>query len=86
MENNENPLRAGLATDRIPAPCVVVIFGASGDLTKRKLVPALYNLAVSRLLPAGFSVLGVARRAKSDEHSGEQKKDDRAVFPAQAAR
>src|SRR5216110_929657 len=42
-------------------PCAMVIFGASGDLTKRKLIPALYNLALERLLPAGFSVIGVAR-------------------------
>jgi glucose-6-phosphate 1-dehydrogenase len=64
---NDNPLREGIASDRIPDPCTVVIFGASGDLTKRKLMPALYNLALSRLLPAGFSVLGVARRPKPDE-------------------
>ncbi len=69
-----NPLREGLATERIPAPCSVVIFGASGDLTKRKLIPALYNLAVSRLMPPGASVVGFARRPKSDdEFRGEQK-------------
>ena len=63
MNHDENPFRQGLATsDRVPSPCALVIFGASGDLTKRKLMPALYNLAVSRLLPPGFSVLGVARR------------------------
>jgi glucose-6-phosphate 1-dehydrogenase len=68
MNHDENPFRQGLATsDRVPSPCALVIFGASGDLTKRKLVPALYNLAVSRLLPPGFSVLGVARRPKSDD-------------------
>ena len=41
-------------------PCAVVIFGASGDLTKRKLVPALYNLAQQRLLPDSFAIVGVA--------------------------
>ncbi len=46
-----NPFRVGLETERTPAPCAFVIFGASGDLTRRKLLPALYNLAVSRLLP-----------------------------------
>ncbi len=56
----DNPFRAGLETDRIPAPCVFVIFGASGDLTRRKLIPALYNLAVSRLLPPGMSIVGFA--------------------------
>ena len=56
----ENPLRAGLQTERTPAPCVFVIFGASGDLTRRKLVPALYNLAVSRLLAPGTTIVGFA--------------------------
>jgi glucose-6-phosphate 1-dehydrogenase len=55
-----NPFRVGLETERTPAPCVFVIFGASGDLAKRKLLPALYNLAVSRLLPPGFSIVGFA--------------------------
>src|SRR5262249_31807645 len=42
-------------------PCAFVIFGASGDLTKRLLVPALYNLAAARLLPDEFAVIGIAR-------------------------
>jgi glucose-6-phosphate 1-dehydrogenase len=62
-----NPLRRGLVEDRTGDACAVVIFGASGDLTRRKLMPALYNLGVSRALPGGFAVTGVARRAKSDE-------------------
>ena len=41
----ENPLVEGLRLERTPEPCTMVIFGASGDLTKRKLVPALYSLA-----------------------------------------
>jgi glucose-6-phosphate 1-dehydrogenase len=48
--------------ERTPDPCVVVIFGASGDLTKRKLLPALYHLEQGGLLPEDFAVLGVARR------------------------
>ncbi len=48
--------------ERIPDPCVVVIFGASGDLTKRKLLPALYHLEQEGLLPSDFAVVGVARR------------------------
>jgi glucose-6-phosphate 1-dehydrogenase len=48
-------------------PCVVVIFGASGDLTKRKLVPALYRLMKQRLIPAEFAVLGSARTVISDD-------------------
>jgi glucose-6-phosphate 1-dehydrogenase len=47
---------------RIPEPCIVVIFGASGDLTKRKLLPALYHLDQFGLLPDDFAVVGVARR------------------------
>src|ERR1700724_4470568 len=42
------------------ARCVLVLFGASGDLTKRKLVPALFNLAKANLLPDNFAILGVA--------------------------
>jgi len=69
-----NPLRRGLVEDRTSDACTVVIFGASGDLTRRKLVPALYNLAVSRSLPGGFAVVGVARRAKTAEQfRGEMK-------------
>jgi glucose-6-phosphate 1-dehydrogenase len=48
--------------ERIPEPCIVVIFGASGDLTKRKLLPALYHLEQEGLLPKDFAVVGVARR------------------------
>jgi glucose-6-phosphate 1-dehydrogenase len=66
-EPSENPLRAGLRMHRTPQPCAVVIFGATGDLTHRKLVPALYNLQRERLLPPGFSVLGFARRDWSDD-------------------
>src|SRR5260370_7928878 len=48
--------------ERTPDPCIVVIFGASGDLTKRKLLPALYHLEQAGLLPEKISVVGVARR------------------------
>jgi len=61
----------GPAPEGAPAqpagPCAVVIFGASGDLTRRKLVPALYNLQRKGLLPERFSVVGLARREMSDE-------------------
>jgi glucose-6-phosphate 1-dehydrogenase len=46
-------------------PCVMVIFGASGDLTKRKLIPALYNLTRENLLSKEFAVVGCARREMS---------------------
>ena len=62
-----NPLREGLIKERVPEPQVMVIFGASGDLTRRKLLPALYTLARERLLPAPFAVVGFARRPLGDE-------------------
>jgi glucose-6-phosphate 1-dehydrogenase len=63
----ENPLLAGLRLRRTPEPCALVIFGASGDLTQRKLIPALYSLALRRLLPENFGVVGVARTEASTE-------------------
>ena len=51
---------------RKPDPTVVVIFGASGDLTKRKLLPALFHLEQAGLLPDEFSIVGVARRPLQD--------------------
>jgi glucose-6-phosphate 1-dehydrogenase len=63
----ENPLLEGLTLRRTPDPCVLVIFGASGDLTRRKLIPALYALAYRRLLPERFGVVGVARTEMSDD-------------------
>ena len=56
------PLGEGLVEQRLPDPCAMVIFGASGDLTKRKLLPALYSLYCDHLLPHAFSVVGFARR------------------------
>ena len=67
-----NPLREGLRIKHSPEPCVMVIFGATGDLTHRKLLPALYNLALETPLPAGFSVVGFARRPYTDEQFREQ--------------
>src|SRR5262249_55900067 len=62
-----NPLREGLAAERIPEPATMVIFGASGDLTKRKLLPALYSLTRERLLPGRFAVIGYARKQLTDD-------------------
>ena len=62
-----NPLRVGLRQERVISPQCIVIFGASGDLTHRKLVPALFELYRQRRLPSEFSVLGCARRPWSDE-------------------
>ncbi|MBF6600483.1 MAG: glucose-6-phosphate dehydrogenase [Dehalococcoidia bacterium] len=75
-----NPLRAGLRLPRTPDACALVVFGATGDLTARKLVPALYNLARERLLPGGFSVVGFARRGWSDEQFRAAMKDAVAKF------
>jgi glucose-6-phosphate 1-dehydrogenase len=57
----ENPLLEGLLLRRRPDPCALVIFGASGDLTHKKLMPALYALMIRRLLPSRFAIVGVAR-------------------------
>ena len=61
-----NPLRVGLRQERVIAPQCLVIFGASGDLTHRKLVPALFELFKQRRLPSEFALLGCARRPWSD--------------------
>jgi glucose-6-phosphate 1-dehydrogenase len=61
-----NPLREGLVLPRTPDPCAMVIFGATGDLTARKLMPALYNLALNHYLPQGFTVVGAANSPLSD--------------------
>src|SRR5258708_19943160 len=52
---------------RPAGPCSLVIFGASGDLTKRLLIPALYHLKRSRLLPEEFALIGISRAELSDE-------------------
>jgi glucose-6-phosphate 1-dehydrogenase len=63
----ENPLRVGLRQERTPEPLIMVIFGASGDLTQRKLVPALYQLKRERRLPPEMTIVGVARREWSHD-------------------
>jgi glucose-6-phosphate 1-dehydrogenase len=61
-----NPLKAGLGRDQDVPPFAMVIFGASGDLTQRKLAPALYNLMIDGLLPSRFGVVGFSRSAMDD--------------------
>ncbi len=63
----ENPLRTGLQQDRIPEPQILVIFGASGDLTQRKIVPAIYQMSRERRLPPELTIVGVARREWSHD-------------------
>src|SRR5439155_2198395 len=71
----ENPLLEGLQLRRTPDPCILVIFGASGDLAHRKLFPALYSLAFRRLLPQHFAVVGVSRSQISDDEFRQQMKE-----------
>jgi glucose-6-phosphate 1-dehydrogenase len=68
----ENPLRIGLMQERTPEPLILVIFGASGDLTARKLIPAVYNLKQQRRLPPELTIVGVARRDWSHDYFREQ--------------
>jgi glucose-6-phosphate 1-dehydrogenase len=74
QQREENPLEAGLSLRRTPDPCALVIFGASGDLTHKKLLPALYALAVRRLLPPRIAIVGVARTEGDDDSWREEMK------------
>lgn len=72
LDLSVNPFREGLADDRAAEPCAFVIFGATGDLTHRKLIPALFNLFLQGLLPTNFAVVGFARREWSDDKFREE--------------
>src|SRR3970040_2745629 len=65
----------GFSPVKRPHACVLVIFGASGDLTKRKLIPALYNLALEKRLPERFAVVGYARSEMTDEEFRESMRE-----------
>jgi glucose-6-phosphate 1-dehydrogenase len=80
MSTDKNPLREGVRLERTAEPCTVIIFGASGDLTKRKLVPALYRLTQERLLPAEFAIVGFARSQMSHDEFRNRMKDAVATF------
>lgn len=67
MEIPSHPLEELGTSRKNIDPCILVIFGATGDLTGRKLAPAVYNLAKDGMLPANFALVGFARREKSDE-------------------
>ena len=71
----ENPLRVGLQQDRIPEPQILIIFGASGDLTQRKLVPAIYQMKRERRLPPELTIVGVARRDWSHDYFREHMRE-----------
>lgn len=65
-------------------PCTLIIFGGSGDLARRRLIPALYNLLLDGLLPAKFAVLGLGRRTMSDEEYRASLREGVAKFSRQA--
>jgi glucose-6-phosphate 1-dehydrogenase len=75
-----NPLLDGLRIEPTPAPTALVIFGASGDLTRRKLLPAIYQLTRGQRLPAQFTVVGVARSEMTDEQFRQQFHDSLREF------
>jgi glucose-6-phosphate 1-dehydrogenase len=66
-DTDVNPLRQGLRLERVPDPCAFVLFGATGDLAHRKVIPAIYQLWRTNLLPAEFSLVAVARRPYTNE-------------------
>src|ERR1700690_3841360 len=63
-------------TARVADPCIMVIFGFSGDLTRRKLIPALYNLASQQLLSPDFAIIGLGRSPMSDEDARKKATED----------
>ncbi|TAM76950.1 glucose-6-phosphate dehydrogenase [bacterium] len=75
-----NPLRAGLQSNRIFDPCTIVLFGATGDLTKRMLMPALYSLRLQDILPSDFAIVGYSRSPWSDEQFRTAMKEGIAEF------
>src|SRR6266702_2590807 len=81
-----NPLREGLSPRAVPQPCIIVIFGATGDLTHRKLIPALYNLAADGDLPPAVAIVGFARREKSDEEFRRELEEATRKFSRQTVR
>ncbi len=75
-----NPLREGLASARAAERCMLVIVGATGDLTVRKLMPALFSLHCDGLLPRGFSVVGTSRHPLTDAEFRERMHEGVAQF------
>jgi glucose-6-phosphate 1-dehydrogenase len=76
----DNPLLDNLRIEPTPGATTLVIFGASGDLTKRKLLPAVYSLSRGQRLPARFSVIGVARTEMTDGQFRQQFQDSLSEF------
>lgn len=81
-EKKANPLTLGTPKTLLPQPCVLVIFGAAGDLSWRKLLPAIYNLNVDGVLPSNFAVVGfgLGGEGNPDEWIRERAKDGTSRF------
>ena len=75
-QTETSPVVASPRTGRVADPCVMVIFGVSGDLTHRKLIPALYNLARQQLLSREFAIIGVGRTPMTTEEARKKYSDD----------
>jgi glucose-6-phosphate 1-dehydrogenase len=71
----ENPLREGLRLERVPDPAAFVLFGATGDLAHRKVVPALFQLWRTHLLPHEFQIVAVGRRPYTDQQFRDELKE-----------
>ena len=65
-----------------PPPCAIVIFGANGDLTRRLIIPALYNLVNDGLLPDAFAIVGIGRSPLSEDEFRQHMTDDLRLTPA----
>ena len=63
----ENVLRQGLRLEKVPDPSILVLFGATGDLAHRKVLPAMYHLWRTNLLPHEFMLVAIGRRPYTDE-------------------
>src|SRR5690242_18953157 len=75
-----NPLQDSLRFSRRVPPCALVIFGASGDLSKRKLLPSLYRLFFERRISSGFAIIGSSRTPLSDDAFREKMKESVSKF------
>lgn len=77
-----NPLTAGTPKSLMPQPCVLVIFGAAGDLSWRKLIPAVYNLNVDGALPSNFAVVGfgIGSQGDPDEWIRARERGDQSIL------
>src|SRR5262245_45045345 len=85
-QTKENPLIAGAAKTLFPQPCILVIFGAAGDLSWRKLLPAIYNLNLDGVLPSNFAVVGfgIGSKGEPDQWIRERAQDGIKHFSRQA--